>query len=382
MTASTLTYAQEQTAQGGLPRKILMTADPIGGVWSYVLELAHGLAAHGIEVALATMGQPLSTQQRREVADEENVTLYESSFRLEWMDDPWEDIAQSGEWLLSLQEELSPDLVHLNGYVHAVLPWRCPSLVVAHSCMLSWWEAVRREDVPLGFEPYRNCVAKGLAAAGMVVAPTAAMLECVQKLYMPLSNTRVIHNARSRIRFSPGRKKEFILAVGRLWDDAKNIGALARTAYELPWPVYVAGEQRHPTGGTASFEGVNRLGFLAPETLAPWYSAASVYALPARYEPFGLTVLEAALSGCALVLGDIPTLRELWDGAALFVPPDDDDTLQDELRALCADRPRRAALGEKALTRSRSFNPANMTAGYLAAYRDLAAGPAAGKQED
>ncbi len=32
--------------------------------------------------------------------------------------------------------------------------------------------------------------------------------------------------------------------------------------------------------------------------------------LPARYEPFGLSVLEAALSGCALVLGDIPSLRE------------------------------------------------------------------------
>ena len=32
-------------------------------------------------------------------------------------------------------------------------------------------------------------------------------------------------------------------------------------------------------------------------------SAASVYVLPAKYEPFGLSVLEAALSGCALVLG-------------------------------------------------------------------------------
>ena len=35
--------------------------------------------------------------------------------------------------------------------------------------------------------------------------------------------------------------------------------------------------------------------------------------LPARYEPFGLSILEAALSGCALVLGDLPSLRELWD---------------------------------------------------------------------
>jgi glycosyltransferase involved in cell wall biosynthesis len=99
--------------------------------------------------------------------------------------------------------------------------------------------------------------------------------------------------------------------------------------------------------------------------------AASVYALPARYEPFGLTILEAALSGCALVLGDIPSLRELWDGAAVFVDPDRSEALQNELRALCADRERLRNLAEKALARSRSFSAAKMTAGYLAAYRQL-----------
>ena len=44
-----------------------------------------------------------------------------------------------------------------------------------------------------------------------------------------------------------------------------------------------------------------------------------VFASAARYEPFGLAVLEAAQAGQALVLSDIPTFRELWDGAALFV---------------------------------------------------------------
>ena len=52
---------------------------------------------------------------------------------------------------------------------------------------------------------------------------------------------------------------------------------------------------------------------------------AAIYALPARYEPFGLSILEAALSGCALVIGDIPSLREIWADAALFVPSDGHD---------------------------------------------------------
>ena len=371
MIASALTQVNGQTNAESLPRRILMTADPIGGVWSYVLELARSLSVHGVEIALATMGQALSADQRREVVDEKNVTLYESVFRLEWMDDPWSDIERSGDWLLSLEADFRPDLVHLNGYVHASLPWQSPCLVVAHSCLLCWWQAVRHKVLPAAFEQYRREVAKGLAAADMVAAPTAAMLAGVEKMYFPLPNTRVIHNARSRTKFRPGRKEDFILSVGRVWDDAKNIVTLANTAYQLPWPVYVAGEHRHPAGGAVSFEGVNRLGFLAPETLAPWYAAASVYALPARYEPFGLTVLEAALSGCALVLGDIPSLRELWDGAAVFIDPDEGEALQAELRVLCADRARLASLGNLALARSRSFSSVRMTAGYLAVYREL-----------
>lgn len=355
-----------------LPKKVLMTADPIGGVWSYVLELARALAAYGVRIDLATMGQPLSPEQRREAQDEANVTLYESSFKLEWMEDPWGDVAQSGEWLLSLEAKLSPDLVHLNGYVHASLPWKSPCLVVAHSCVLSWWQAVRGEELPAGLERYHRRVLEGLQAADLVVAPTKAMLDLIEKHYLPLPNGRVIHNARGRTRFRPGKKEEFILSVGRLWDDAKNISALARTAYELPWPVYVAGEQTHPgSGGSVNTDGLNRLGVLTPEGLAPWYAAAAVYALPARYEPFGLTVLEAALSGCALVLGDIPTLRELWDDAAVFVDPEHPQALQEELCALCSDRERLTALGGKALARSRSYSAAKMTAEYLAAYRQL-----------
>ncbi|WP_246014604.1 glycosyltransferase family 4 protein [Geomonas oryzae] len=353
------------------PGLVLMTADPIGGVWNYVLELVRGLSIHGVQVALATMGQPLSQEQRREVAEEGNVTLYESEYRLEWMDDPWHDVELSGEWLLSLEAELKPDLVHLNGYVHAALPWQSPCLVVAHSCVLSWYQAVRGKEAPQRLHEYRDRVTRGLAAAGLVAAPSAAMLEAIRRIYLPLPDAQVVYNARARTRFRPGRKEDFILAVGRVWDDAKNIAALVKNAYDLPWPVYVAGEINRPDGGSAAVEGVNRLGVLAPDALAPWYAAASVYALPARYEPFGLTVLEAALSGCALVLGDIPSLRELWDGAAVFVDPESPGQLQTELCALCADRNRQARLGEKALERSRSFSAARMTAGYLDLYDRL-----------
>jgi hypothetical protein len=54
-------------------------------------------------------------------------------YALEWMQDPWKDVDDAAEWLLRLARQLQPDLIHLNGYVHAVLPWETPTVVVTQS---------------------------------------------------------------------------------------------------------------------------------------------------------------------------------------------------------------------------------------------------------
>src|SRR5215212_1492795 len=111
--------------------KLLMTTDTVGGVWTYALDLAAALEPHGVEVTLATMGAAMSAQQRRDVAKRPNVDVRESTFKLEWMHEP--------------EQKLAPDVVHLNGYAHGSLPFRAPVAVVAHSCVLSWWRAVKGE---------------------------------------------------------------------------------------------------------------------------------------------------------------------------------------------------------------------------------------------
>src|SRR4051812_34408688 len=123
-------------------KRLLMTADTIGGVWTYALELTRALHSYGVEVSLATMGRPLSVEQRQDANAIENLQIYESSFRLEWMDDPWNDVAEAGQWLLSLEDQIQPELIHLNNYVHASLHWNAPVLVAGHSCVFSWWNAV------------------------------------------------------------------------------------------------------------------------------------------------------------------------------------------------------------------------------------------------
>ena len=353
------------------PQRVLMSADTVGGVWTYALELAKALAPHGIEIALATMGAPLSAHQRDQLRGARNVQAYESAFKLEWMDDAWPDVARAAGWLLMLENEIDPDVVHLNGYVHGALPWREPHMIVGHSCVLSWWRAVKRESAPGSWKPYRTAVARGLQLADLVAAPTRAMMCELQHHYGPLKSTVVIPNGRGHELYTSRHKRHSVLAAGRLWDEAKNISALDRAAARLSWPVYVAGDPAHPNGTRYQPDHLSLLGTLSETELASQLAHAAIYALPARYEPFGLSILEAALSGCALVLGDIPSLRENWLGAALFVPPDDIDALQSALTGLIGNEHRRRKLAALARLRATAFTPERMAAGYLCAYRQL-----------
>lgn len=350
---------------------ILMTTDTVGGVWTYALELATALQEYDVKIALATMGRALTPDQRRQLAQIPHVKLWESNYKLEWMDRPWQDVREAGEWLLAVAREVEPTLVHLNGYVHAALPWPCPILVVAHSCVLSWFEAVHGAAAGPEWDRYRLLVTRGLRAADMVIAPSQAMLAAVRRHYGFLSCTGVIPNGRSPEAYRPLYKEPFVLSAGRFWDEAKNLAALDLVAPALDWPVLVAGATRAPQGGRASPRNVLLLGCLSSEELADYFSRAAIYALPARYAPFGLSALEAGLAGCALVLGDLPSLREVWGDAAVFVAPEDHEALQVAINTLIAQPQLCRELGSRARTCALQYTPQRMARGYMLAYADL-----------
>jgi len=237
---------------------------------------------------------------------------------------------------------------------------------------------VKGEPAPPSWDRYRQEVKRGLQAANLVVAPSASMLAALNKYYGSITQGRVVPNGSNPNTFNPAQKQEFVLTAGRLWDEAKNVEVLEHIAPQVLWPIYMAGEENHPhnepqrhrkrreEGGSSV-----HLGRLSAEELARWYAMAAIYALPARYEPFGLSVLEAALSGCALVLGDIPSLREIWGEAAVFVPPDDGEAVAGVINALITDSTRRCQLAKMASDRALEFTPQRMAAGYLKAYQDL-----------
>lgn len=350
--------------------RVLITTDTLGGVWTYSLELARALAGPA-RIALASMGAPLAPSQRAAVG-ELGIKICESNFRLEWMDNAWNEVAAAGDWLLDLEARLRPDIVHLNGFAHGSLPWRAPALVVGHSCVCSWWEAVHGRSAPPEWNTYRDAVAGGLRAASLVVAPTQAMRDTLNRLYGPLNDARVVYNGLDTAGFVPAAKEPLILSVGRLWDQAKNIAKIAEIAQKLPWPVYVAGDCRSPDDRELPMQNVRPLGRLPRDQVARWMSRAAIYVLPARYEPFGLSVLEAAASGCALVVGDIPSLREIWRDDAVYVPPDDAEGLCDALTLLTRDHAARRKLARRAMKRAAQFSLSRMADEYWDLYSELA----------
>lgn len=352
-------------------RRVLMTADAVGGVFTYVLRLGALLRRRGVEVHVATMG-PKPKEAHRILAGEASVVLHESDYRLEWMDDPWRDVDEAGAWLLELEGRIRPEVVHLNGYCHANLPFAAPVVVVAHSCVLSWFRAVRGEAAPREWDEYRRRVGRGIHAANLVIAPTRAMMSSIEKEYGAPRASSVIHHGIDANAYRPEAVRgSFVLAAGRLWDDAKNIEALNRVAPRSPFPILVAGADSFEAGRARASMGLQFLGALSPSDLGFWMARASIYALPARYEPFGLSVLEAALSGCALVLGDIESLRELWQEAAIFVDPEDHRALEDALKQLAMDVAMREELAHRARAKALELRPEDMVNAYLRSYEGL-----------
>jgi glycosyltransferase involved in cell wall biosynthesis len=350
------------------PKLVLMTADTVGGVWHYAIELAAALGAHDVRVVLATMGAALTPAQHAQAAAVSTLEVVESEYKLEWMVDPWDDVARAGEWLLELERALAPDYVHLNQFAFGALPFRAPALVVAHSCVLSWWRSVHGRSAPAEWDRYREVVRRGLEGARLVVAPTRAMLSSLEMEHSYCGPGLVIANGRSAQRYLPRAKEQIVLSAGRLWDAAKNVSALEAVAPQLAWPVLVAGARAEPGGAERPIGAVQYLGELASNELLETLSKAPIYALPARYEPFGLSILEAALAGCALVVGDLPSLREVWGSAALYVHPDDHRSLCECLSSFIEDSQLRALYAREARRRALTYSPQRMASDYLSAY--------------
>src|SRR3954471_1648955 len=95
---------------------VLVTADTVGGVWTYTRELVTGLSQRGIEVTLISFGEIPSSSQSEWLDGLKNVDYRATAFKLEWMQDSLDDLQQSSEYVQEVIEETRPDLLHFSQY--------------------------------------------------------------------------------------------------------------------------------------------------------------------------------------------------------------------------------------------------------------------------
>lgn len=356
------------------PRRVLVTADAVGGVWQYSLELARGLACRGIETVLTVLGPVPNAAQLAEAAAVPDLRVVPTQLPLDWTATAPESLHAAASTLAELAASCEVDSIHLHtpALVNSCR-WPAPVVAVAHSCVATWWRAVRGGALPRDFVWRAACMAEGIAQADAVIAPSRHFSALLHNAYGTDRPIVVVHNGRRSNRAGMGPRRRGALTAGRLWDEGKNVTVLDQAAERLNAPVFAAGPIAGPHGAAIKLSHIHHLGALSSARLATEYATLQLFAAPSRYEPFGLAVLEAAQAGMALVLSEMPTFHELWDGAAHFVEPDDPAAWAAALGALLDDRQRRERLAEAATIRSREYKADAMVEKTLAVHRAVLA---------
>jgi glycosyltransferase involved in cell wall biosynthesis len=260
-----------------------------------------------------------------------------------------------------------------------------PKIVVAHSDVVSWWVSVHAEVPPENdwIVGYRKLVMAGLEGADTVVAPSKWMMQAIETHYGRPRDGEVIYNGRNPVLFNPHTgKDDLVVAVGRLWDKAKHVSLLMEAEHHIP--VWIAGEDRHPDPAFADEAGVPRgrgvrfCGKQSESQLRQLFSRASIYAATSQYEPFGLAPLEAALSRCAIVANDIPSLREIWGDTACYFRRNDARELAERIEQLQNDSDLRLTYANLAYRRAKQrYTAERMVTDYMNLYQSLVSAGAA-----
>ncbi|TDH64581.1 glycosyltransferase [Dankookia rubra] len=347
-----------------------MSADTVGGVWGYALDLAAGMAQRGVTIVLAVLGPPPDPAQRVEAEGIPGLRLVELDCPLEWLAGSAAEVEASGAALAALAREVSADLVHLNSPAPAAnASFGQPLVIACHSCLATWWQTMRAGPMPDDFVWRTALVARAYRSADLLVAPSGWFAAATRAAYDLSVAPRVVHNARRRLPLREAASlKAIACTAGRLWDEGKDAATLDAAAALLPFPLIAAGPTEGPNGGNVELRHLRRLGRLPATAMAALLETRPIFVSAALYEPFGLTVLEAAQAGCPLVLSDTAGFRELWDGAATFVAPRNSGGFAAAIERLSRDQGGRTKLGIAAQERATRYSLDRQVDGMLAIY--------------
>jgi glycosyltransferase involved in cell wall biosynthesis len=244
--------------------------------------------------------------------------------------------------------------------------------------------STKHNDDPFRTGAFRF-VERGLAhAADRIVAITDALrLFTIEKVGVPAAKVETIHYGLDDLPAPWGvnppddvpEGARVLLAVSRLTRQ-KGVDVAVRALTSLPEDTVLVvlgeGPERARLADLAGELGVAgrvRLPGRVPD-VAAWLERATLLVHPARWEGFGLAVLEAMLAGLPVVAANVSSLPELVvDGeTGLLVRPDDPAALAAGI-ARALEQPRLGAAGRERARRE--FSTGRMARKTLDLYRAL-----------
>lgn len=154
-------------------------------------------------------------------------------------------------------------------------------------------------------------------------------------------------------------KHKYILAVSSI-DPRKNLQLLIDSFEELKLEDYklvlVGNKSSHFNVKLISnSHNIIFTGFVSDSDLSHLYKKCEFFIYPSLYEGFGIPPLEAMKNGCAVIVSDIPSLKEVCFDAVLYVNPNDSDSIKNGMMKIITDSILKEKLKLKGSIRSEFF---------------------------
>jgi glycosyltransferase involved in cell wall biosynthesis len=339
----------------------------IGGSERHLLTLLPALAERGVDVSFVGLDDPAGVLE---------PFYAELGVPFERLPAPRDLDPALAVRLGRTLRALRPDLVHTH-LVHAdVYGALAPGMRVV---------STKHNPDPFRAGPFRF-VERALArrAAQVIAISEAVRRFCVDRVGLPAAKVEVVHYGLDALPRPWAEnpplelRRPLLLGVCRL-EAQKGLDTAVRALASVPDAMLLVlgeGPGRAELESLASSLGVRDRVLLPGRVgdVAALYSQADLVVHPARWEGFGLAMLEAMLAGKPVVAARAGSAPELVQTGrtGLLVPVDDAQALSGAVSSLLADPSRMASMGAAGLERARSeFSVARMTGRTLAVYESV-----------